>query len=234
MLSSNVFAQANIEYQERANRYEGTKAKPVSGFDIELLSAHIVYQDDTSTMGERYQIRFFLNEVRPVHLLVRELDYRHFYWLDQVKPESPWQIGFSNIYSWPTTDVIRHLNGLSLYDLGVVARLDDSEPRAEENVAPVLLYQSGYPVNVDGYAFVFRLREEAKVKGTIYRESGGDPIFEQDLGKQQGGRPFTFHWDLSGTPVLEGAYKLVLKGYVVSNNNPVAQVVHFYHRPYVE
>lgn len=234
MLSSNVFAQANLEYQKRANRHEGTKAKPVSGFDIELLSAHIAYQDDTSTMGERYQVRFFLNEARPVHLLVRELDYRHFYWLDQVKPQSPWRAGFSNVYDWPTADVIRHLNGLSLYDLGAVARLDYSEPRAEEYVAPVLLYQSHHPAEVNGYAFVFRLREEAKVKGAIYRESGGDSIFEQDLGRQQGGRPFMFQWNLTDASVPEGPYKLVLKGYVVNNNNPVAQVVHFYHRPQVK
>jgi len=98
----------------------------------------------------------------------------------------------------------------------------------------VLLYQSSAPEEVGGYAFVFRLRETASIKGTIYRGSGGDPVLVQDFGQQRGGRPFVFQWDLTGTAAPEGAYKLVMKGYVVSNNNSVAQVVHFYHRPHVK
>jgi len=70
MLGGIAFAQTNLEYQKRADRYEGIKPKPVSGFDVELLSAQIAYQDDTRTLGDRYQVRFFLNEARPVHLLV--------------------------------------------------------------------------------------------------------------------------------------------------------------------
>lgn len=232
--SDNVQGQSKLEYQKRANRYEGIKPKPVSGFDIELLSAHIAYHDDTSRMGERFQVRFFLKDVHPVHLLVREIDYKHYYWLDKVEPESPWRAGFSNVYGWPTADVIRQLHGLSLYDLGVVARLDKSMPRAEEYVAPVLLYQSNYPSEVSGYVFVFRLRDEAKIKGTIYKEAGGKPILVQDLGRQRGGRPFPFQWDLASTPAPKGAYKLVLKGYMLSNNYPVEQVVHFYHQPEVK
>lgn len=231
LTGGNALGQSNLEYQKRASRYEGTKPKPVSGLGIELLSAHIAYQEDTSTLGERYQVRFFLNEILPVHLLVRELDYKHFYWLDRVEPETPWRVGFSNVYSWPTADVIRHLNRLSLSDLGIVVRLNKSEPSADEFVAPALLYQSGYPASVGGYAFVFRLREDAKIKGAIYRESGGTPIFSQDLGLKRGNRPFWFQWNLAHAAIPEGQYKLVLNGYVVGNNNPVTQVVRFYHQP---
>ena len=74
---NSAFAQVSLDYQKRASRYEGTKPKPVSGFDIELLAAHIAYQDAVTTMGEHYQIRFYLDEAQPVHLLVREVDYRH-------------------------------------------------------------------------------------------------------------------------------------------------------------
>lgn len=233
-LGNHVLAQVNLDYQKRAGRSEGRKPKPVSGFDIELLSAHIAYQDAVSTMGEHYQIRFFLDEVRPVHLLVREVDYRHFYWLDKVEPESPWTTGFSNVYRWPTADVIRHLKDLSLYDLGVVVRLNDAEPRAEQTVAPVLLYQSHHPAQVSGYEFVFKLREAAEMKGAIYQASTGRLIVEQDLGKQVGDRPFAVQWDLHDFPAEEGRYKLVVKGYMLRNNNSVAQVVHFYHRPQVQ
>jgi hypothetical protein len=234
LTGGNALGQSNLEYQKRASRYEGTKPKPVSGLGIELLSAHIAYQDDTSTLGERYQVRFFLNEILPVHLLVRELNYKHFYWLDKVEPETPWRAGFSNVYSWPTADVIRHLNRLSLYDLGIVVRLNKSEPSADEWVAPALLYQSGYPATTSGYTFVFRMREDAKIKGAIYRESGGNPIFTQDLGLKRGNRPFWFQWSLAHAAIPEGKYKLVLNGYVVSNNNPVTQVVRFYHQPRIQ
>jgi hypothetical protein len=99
------------------------------------------------------------------------------------------------VFDWPTADVIRQLDGLRLYDLGVVARLDKPEPGTIEKVAPVVLYQSQQPTEVRGYVFTFRLRDEAKVKGIVYKESGGEPVFVQDLGRQRGGRPFTVRWD---------------------------------------
>lgn len=234
VLSGNALGQEKLDYQKRANRYEGIKPKPVSGFDIELLSARIDHHDDTGGVGERFQVRFFLDQARPVHLLVREVDYKHYYWMDRVEPSSPWQAGFSNVFDWPTADVIRQLNGLSLYDLGVVARLDNPSPRAEERVAPALLFQAKQPVKVNGYIFVFRLREEAKIKGAVYKASGGAPVLVQDLGQQRGGRPFEFRWDFSRASAPQGAYKLVLSGYVLSNNDPVTQVVHFYHQPVIE
>jgi hypothetical protein len=168
MISSSALGQEKLEYQRRANRYEGIKPKPVSGFDIELLSARIDHQDNADSMGERFQVRFFLERPRPVHLVVRELDYKHYYWLDKVEPKSPWRAGFANAFDWPTADVIRQLDGLKLYNLGVVARLDKPEPGAIEKVAPAVLYQSQQPTEVRGYVFTFRLRDEAKVKGIVY------------------------------------------------------------------
>ncbi len=233
LTGGNVLGQSNLEYQKRVNRYEGLKDRPVSGFDIELLSAHVDYHEDTSVIGEFYQVRFFLDQTQPVHLLAREIDYKHFYWLDRVEPPAPWQKGFANVFAWPTADVIQQLKGLSLYNLGVVARLGNAGPRADERVAPVLMYQNQQPSKIDGYVFVFRLRDEAKIKGTIYKATGGKPIVEQDLGWQSGGRPFEIRWNLSRSPAVAGAYKLVLSGYL-SNNDPVGHVVHFYHQPVIK
>ena len=227
-------AQDNLEYQKRANRYEGTKPKPVAGFDIELLSARVDFSDNPEHLGERFQARFFLERPTEVYLVVRELDYRHFYWLDKVVPQSPWRSGYGNVVDWPTRDVIRQLDGLRISDLGVVARIERESPSAIEKVAPVVFYQSQFPTRVTGYVFHFRLREDAKLKGTVYKGSGGEPVFSLDLGRQRGGRPFSLSWDVTSARVSEGVYRLVLSGYMLATNDPVSQIVQFYHRPEIK
>ena len=223
-------AQEDLQYQKRANRYEGIKPKPVSGFDIELLSARVDFNDNPEKLGERFHARFFLERPTEVHIVVRELDYKHFYWLDRVVAQSPWRPGFGNVFDWPTQDVVKQLADLRISDLGVVARLEREGPSAVEKVAPVLFYQTQFPSKVGGYVFQFRLREDAKVKGTIYKVGASDPVFTQDLGKQRGSRPFAFKWDVTSPPASEGLYKLVLSGYMLATNDPVSQVVQFYHR----
>jgi hypothetical protein len=226
-------AQDDLSYQRRSDRYEGTKPKPVSGFDIELLSAVVDYRDKPQQLSERFHIRFFLPRSEDVHIVVRELDYRNYYWLDRVKPRGAWKVGSDNVFDWPTSEVLRPL-GMHISDLGVVARLGRERPSAIEKVAPVVFYQSQFPSRVPGYVFHFRLREDARIKGMIYRASGGDPILSVDLGRQRGGRPFAISWDVSSTPAPEGQYRLVLSGYLLSSNDPVSQVVEFYHRPGIE
>jgi hypothetical protein len=73
-----------------------------------------------------------------------------------------------------------------------------------------------------------------KSRASFTKESGGEPVFVQDLGRQRGGRPFTVRWDLTVAPAPAGAYKLVLNGYVLSTNDPVSQVVRFYHQPVIK
>jgi hypothetical protein len=223
-------AQEDLQYQKRANRYEGIKPRPVSGFDIELLSARVDFNDNPEKLGERFHARFFLERPTEVYIVARELDYKHFYWLDRVVTQSPWRPGFSNVFDWPTQDVVKQLADLRISDLGVVARLEREGPSAVEKVAPVVFYQTQFPSKVTGYVFHFRLREDAKVKGAIYNAAGGDPVFTQDLGKQRGSRPFAFRWGVTSPPAAEGLYKLVLSGYMLATNDPVSQVVQFYHR----
>jgi len=224
-------AQDDLEYQRRANRYEGIRAKPVSGFDVELLAAQVDYSDNPEQLGERFHARFFLKRPGAVHLVVRELDYRYYYWLDKVVPKSPWQAGSANEFDWSTGDVVQRLGDLRISDLGVVARLGKDQPSAVEEVAPVLLYQSQYSGKVGGYVFRFKLREDARVKGAIYKAGAGDPVLSRDLGRQPGGRPFSFKWSVGSTPVAEGEYQVVLSGYLLSTSDPISQVVRFYHRP---
>ena len=226
-------AQTQLQYQQRANRYEGVRARPVSGFDIELLAAQVAYADNAEKIGERFHIRFFLTRPRAVHLVVRELDYRHFYWLDRVEPESPWRTGFANVFSWSTAEVVRQLGDLRLSDLGVVVRLDRDTPSAIEEVAPALFYQSQFPTAIRGYVFHFRLREEGMLRASIFKDAGAESIWSAPLVRRPAGRPFSYKWDLANSGPPEGAYRLVLSGYLLNTNDPISQVVRFHHRPQV-
>ena len=220
----------DLTYQKRTNRSEGIKAKPVAGFDIELLAAQVDYLEHADKLGERFHARFFLERPTRVFLTVRELDYKHYYWLDNIEPSGNWQAGFDNVFDWPTKDVISQLPGLTINVLGTVARLESAQPRAIERVAPVIFYQSQYPAEVKGYRFAFKLRGDAKIKAMIYPVKGGDGIVVQSLAPQRGGRPFWIKWEVSSPPPPEEAYKLVVSGYMLNTSDPVNQEVHFHHR----
>ena len=231
LLCAQQSSAQDLTYQKRANRSEGIKAKPVSGFDIELLSAQVDFVESADKLGERFYARFFLERPTQVFLTVRELDYKHYYWLDNIEPNGNWRAGFDNVFDWPTKDVVSRLPGLVIGDLGTVARLDSPQPRAIEKVAPVIFYQSQYPTQISGYRFAFKLREDAKIKATIYPEKGGDGIVVQALAPQRGGRPFWIKWETANTSPSSGSYKLVVSGYMLSTNEPLNQIVHFSHQP---
>jgi hypothetical protein len=231
ILATPLGAQDDLQYQKRANRYEGIKPKPVSGFDIELLAAQVDYRESIDVLGDRLRIRFYLDQNRPVHLVVRELDYKYFYWLDKIEPRQPWRMGFDNVFEWPTGDVLKQLRGMQPYQLAVVARLDKPTPSADESVAPVVLYQGKTPSTAKGYVFYFRLREQATVKAAIYSDANtNQPIYTQEFGKQDGERPFAVRWSPTAA-TRAGRYRLVLQGRVLSTNDSIVQVVRFYHQP---
>lgn len=222
-------AQRKLEYQERPYAFEGIKSQPVSGFNLELLSAMIESQDQALEFGDRLHVKFYLDRARPAYLVVREIDQRLYYWLDRAK--TPWTAG-DNTFDWPTLNVLRQLPGLRPADLGVLVRLDREEPGASETVAPASLSRTtGTSAAVTAYVFTFKLREDAKLRGTIFDETKGTPVFSADLGRQLGGRPFSYRWDLTKSSAPAGLYRLVLKGYVLTSNDPVSQVVRFVHAP---
>ncbi|MEO5862612.1 MAG: hypothetical protein ABIW48_04340 [Burkholderiales bacterium] len=203
----------------------------MSGFDIELLSAQVDHPEAADRLGERFHARFFLERPTPVFLTVRELDYKNYYWLDNIEPRGSWQAGFNNVFDWPTKDVISQLPGLTINDLGTVARLENPQPRAIERVAPVIFYQSRYPAEIKGYRFAFKLRGDAKIKAMIYPDKSGDGILVHPLALQRGGRPFWIKWEVASPPPPEGAYKLIVSGYMLSTNEALNQMVYFHHHP---
>jgi hypothetical protein len=229
---SAAVAQQDIQYQRRGNRSEGIKPKPVSGYDVELLSALVDTQEDMSRLGAMLGFRFFLKEPASVYPLVRELEYKHYYVLDNVQPGTAWQVGYGNVFEWPTQVVLGRLSAFKPSDLGIVVRLGRATSSVDENVAPVVFYQSSaLPPRVQGYLFTFSLRDDGTVTAKVFREGQDTEVFSQRIARQSGGRPFTVKWDFANTEMPEGRYRVVLSGYFLDSNKPIQQTVRFYHQP---
>lgn len=219
-------------YQNRGNRYEGIKPKPVAGSDIELLSARVDYEEPAQSLPQDLKVKFYLQARSEAFVTVRELANRYYYWLDKVQPAVPWGAGFGNSFDWPAKDVLQQLSPLRMYDLGILVRLDHPEPSAAEHVAPAIFYHSAYPPQVAGYLFVFRLNGTAHINAAVFPETQQQtPLYRQVLPRQAGGAPFTIKWDASKAPA--GQYRLVIGGWFSDSNQPINQSVLFAHQPAV-
>jgi hypothetical protein len=219
-----------LTYQRRANRYEGIKPAPVSGYDIELISARVDFKEDHRLAEPLLKIKFFLEKESPVYIVVRELDYKYYYWLDKVEPPHLWQLGFENVFEWPARDVIQQLDGLTIDDLGVVVRLDKPEPGRIERIAPAILYQSKPPSTITGYLFTFRINGDAKVECSIRGKDTSERI-TQTFPRQPAGQPFTCRWATAAAP--EGYYELSVRGKFLDVPDPIDLTAQFYHQPHV-
>jgi len=229
---SSLATDISIRYQNRGNRYEGIKPIPVSGYDIELISVFVDYREIIQQMPDQFRMKFYLDRPFQVHITVRELDCEYYYWMDKVKPSQSWRSGFNNVFEWPTAAVIQHLEGIRMYDLGIIVRLEKSVPSKVERVAPVIFYHTRYPETVEAYLFTLKAASDARLACKVYNEEGTEPVFTKVFRRVRGGRPFTLRWDSSKSP--KGYYKLVVTGYLRYTNDPIDQTVHFYHQPIAE
>jgi hypothetical protein len=227
-----LYAQAGVEYQNRGNRYEGIKSKPVSGYDIEVISALVAYKDkDTADqLPDLLRVTFFLKDQVEVNITVREQDYRLFYWLDRVRPDKRWRAGSYNEFTWPAETVLRQLEDkLKLYDLGVLIRLRNKVPSSVEDIAPAMLYHTAPAKTVDGYLFTLKTNGDVRLVCSVYRAQGSGAIMTQTFSRIPGGRPFTIRWDVRG--VEEADCTLICNGYFLDSNQPIAQTLRFHHKP---
>jgi hypothetical protein len=215
-----------LQYQNRGNRYEGLKPKPVSGYDIELLSALVAYREPSPTWPQTLHLKFYLPAAEPVFVNVRlPRPKTIYYWLDKVVPPAPWRPGAFNEFTWPTEPVLRNLTSMTLDDLGVVVRLRQQEPAKKETIAPASLFHMQPPLGANGYRFTFKTNGAAHVTCKIYR--GDKEVYQRPQNPEKAGSPFTVSWNTQGQP--EGEYRLVLSGYF-DDNTPLAKEVLFYHR----
>ena len=230
--SSFIAAQTQIQYQNRGNRYEGIKSRPVSGYDIELISARVDYKEKTEQVPKWIKVKFYLKAASKVYLTVRELDYKYYYWMDKVQLSKIWAQGFDNIFEWPTDVVIQQLDEINMYSLGVVVRLKNPKPGMVEQVAPVILYHSNVPTTIEGYLFTFKTNAEARLTCSIYQAGEANPVFTCTFRRQRAGRPFTVRWNSS--LAQEGPYLLHITGYFLKTNDFIDQTVRFFHQPVVK
>lgn len=215
-----------LQYQNRGNRYEGLRPKPVSGYDIELLSALIDYREPNSTWPQALRLKFYLPSDELTFVTVRQPRPRTtYYWLDKVVPATPWRPQAFNEFTWPTEPVLRKLNLAILEDLGAVVRLRQEGPSKRERIAPAALFHTQPPTAASGYRFTFKTNGTAYVTCKIYRSD--NEVDRRPQNRERAGSPFTVSWDAKGKP--EGEYRLELSGYF-DNNIELAKEVIFYHR----
>jgi hypothetical protein len=229
--SANAFnATAELDYQDRGGRYaEGVKPEPVSAYDIELISALVDYREALDHIPDQLRLSFYLPEHSNVDLVVRELDYRLYYWLDRVKPPpTAWRAGGQNEFVWQTGTVLSHLDlNFDVYELGALIRINKTAPSSVEDVSPAVLYSATLPSAIRGYLFTLKVNGDARLSCSVYREGKTNPIATQILRRIPGGRPFTVPWSTVGAP--NGQYRLVCNGFFLDTNQPVEQTVRFYH-----
>ena len=229
-LSPSLWAESNLDYQNRGDRFEGIRPKPVSGYDIEVISVLVDYQEPADQLPDQLRIAFYLQGQAPVHLTVREQDYRLFYWLDKVKPAKGWQARSVNEFTWSTGAVLRQLDQkLNLYELGVLIRLKKETPASVEDIAPAILYHARPPETISGYLFTMKTNGDVRLSCKVYRDGSAEPLMNQSFRRIPGGRPFAVRWDAGGAQ--EGPYSLVCKGYFLDTNHPLQQTVRFFHKP---
>jgi hypothetical protein len=215
-----------LQYQNRGNRYEGLKPKPVSGYDVELLSALVAYREPSPTWPQAVHLKFYLPAAEPVFVTIRQPRPKTaYYWLDKVVPPTPWRPRAFNEFTWPTEPVLRKLSSLTLDDLGVVVRLRQKDPGRNEAIAPAALFHTQPPSAATGYRFTFKTNGSAYVTCKVYRDD--KEVYQRRQNRERAGSPFTLNWDAHGQ--LEGEYRLELSGYF-DDNTPLAKEVRFYHR----
>ena len=229
-----ALSQPKTAYRDRGDRFEGVRALPVSGYTIELLAAQATYQDPlpAAALPPVYRLRFFLERPAAAHVVVREVDNRYSYWLDKLRPSTPWRQGFDNQFAWSTKDVVARLSGLKLYDLGVVVRVGSENPSDLETVAPAVLYHSVLPRSIGGYEFAFKTNVTARLELSVEHSDGSaaEPPPEPHVVRSWPfGVPLRVTWDASRSKA--GEYRLTVRARALQNNRSFRKEVRFFHQP---
>jgi len=230
-VSSTLGRGQDLAYRDRGDRYEGTLAAPIAGDDIELIAVMVDYREKQGPRPpDSLKLRFYLPEPAEVSLTVRELDPIHYYKMDRLRPQRPWQPGFDNIFSWPTRDVLSKLNGLSSEGLGVKALIGHRAlETGVDRAAPVILYHSQPPERINAYRFTVKTSERAYLKFSVFGPGSAAAGKGQKFDDVRPNTPVSFRWD--ATSAVPGEYRLVVKGYSRETSDPLSQTLSFYHQP---
>jgi hypothetical protein len=191
----NSWAENHLTYQNRGSYYEGIKPKPVSGYDIKLISVLADYRESTTSFPEELKIQFYLLEDTDVYIIVRELDYQQFYWLDKVTHAASWSEGFGNTFTWSTGLVLQDLDdSMNMYDLGVLTCLGQSTPSSIEHIAPAIFFHTSPPATVTGYWFTLKPNGRALVQCAVYPKEADEAIWSRTFRRKPAGQLFSVKW----------------------------------------
>ena len=228
-----------LDYKPRgkpANRSEGVIPSPVSGYDVELLSARLTYRDELlngapSTLKVGLGVK--LKDGENIDIVVRELDNRHYYRLDKVTHN--WR---QAPFEWPAGDVLTPLSKnqgtITMADLGVVAWIKteaDADPQTQSQldwVAPVTFYSESPPVQARDYLFTFKVAATANVKCEIVQVMDNlskKLVHSMEFKNQAGRRPFTLLW--SNPNAASGNYRVIVNGVLVNGGRLATYSVNF-------
>jgi len=216
---------------ERGEWHEGVLGKPIAGKTgrFDLISVLAGYRDTpTDTLPPNLKLKFFLKEQGEVFLRIREPAYQ--YWLDQVKPKEPWQVGFGNTFTWSSKTVLRKLNKrMDLYELGAVVRLGYKKPAPVERVAPAILFHKTPPQSIDSYVFTLKASVLSKVTSFVKKRGATSTFSREGPRFRSGGVPFSVTWKAKG--MEPGFYMLYVEGKPLTSPKKFEKRIHFYHQP---
>jgi len=220
---------ADLEYQERGDRWEGIKRSPISASTgLELISALAYSEKEKNLSAKQLKLKFYVQHSSEIDIVIQELNPEVFYWMDKVREGAMWKNGL-NEYQW-SNDVIQSLK-LRLSDLGVIARFKkaDNDNKNPEQIIPVLFYHSKPPSVIKRYLFTFKANESAKLlKYSIYKDGGNAPVISEPLLQSTTDEPFVVSWDCSKAD--EGLYELIVTGSFKKDDVPIHYPLKFYHK----
>lgn len=207
------------DYQDRGDRFEGSRSHPVGGAEFELLGAQIGAARDAGGLPENVSLVFFLRDPAEVHILVRERNPRRNYWLDQVRPANLFLPRSRNRFSWPAGAALQPL-GIELGQLLPLVRLGYAGPRVSESVAPAFLGSAAEMPVASPQIFVFRSSRPAEIRTRLV----GCPGRAEPASFTAPRRiPFEIRVATPG-----GACRLEIEGSMADDGSRIFQSVDFY------
>lgn len=236
-LSYMVRGQDDSNLKEFDNRYEGSTTEMISGSaNLQLISFVSYFQDFEWYKNQRLNIGFFLEEAKPVNILVQQTKGNVIY---RMKPKKfPTTNGPNEFGPWPVDDVLSSLE-MTRNKLGVT--ITDSDGSV---LYPAAIYHSQDSLNFRNYLFHFLPGKSlTKIKFSLYKGLYKDIelktdslVYVQDLKNRtkHGGEPFQLSIekeDLALDADWQGWLTLAMKAKDYENYSNVEALYFFYHSP---
>ncbi|MEL6672774.1 MAG: hypothetical protein AAFR61_11305 [Bacteroidota bacterium] len=228
---------AQVDYQDRGNRYEGTKEKPVSAKPLILVAA-LAYpgiEPYQKWQDQSLKVAFYAPKNLGFQVHARETDGHIIYRMDSKPSQAP--RGWHEFTPWEVDEVLTRVE-LFANNLGVLVNFD----LPGKVIAPAVVYHTRKPQQVNSYHFSFLplaglsylkfevyqgylYKKALKPEFLLKRESWGERAMESKI---------CFDYDLAFSkldlpPEWSGWITLRVRGKRLSDNKSVKETFYFYH-----